>query len=59
MTQTATAYFNGLKSYLCKSYKVAQPKDGEIILKEKIYKTGETELSNHEIALKYKAMLLQ
>ena len=54
MTQTATAYFNGLKSYLCESYKVTQQKDGEIVLKEKIYKTGETELSNHKITLIYR-----
>lgn len=54
MAQTSTAYFNGLKTYLCKTYKVAQPKDGEIILKEKIYKNGETELSNHKITLMYK-----
>jgi len=54
MTQTATSYFNGLKSYLCKKYKVAQPKDGEIVLKEKVYKPGETELSDLEVTIKFK-----
>ena len=54
MSQTATSYFNGLKTYLCKKYKVNQPDAGEIILKEKIYKTGETDLSDHEISLVYK-----
>jgi len=54
MTQTATSYFNGLKSYLCKKYKVTQPTDGEIVLKEKIYKPNEIDLSNHEITIKFK-----
>lgn len=54
MTQTATSYFNGLKSYLADSYKVAQPTDGEITLREKIYKTGQTDLSNQDVTLKFK-----
>ena len=53
MSQTAKAYFNGLRACLCKTYKVSQPKSGEITLKEKIYKPGETDLSDHSITLKY------
>ncbi len=53
MAQTATAYFNGLKSYLNKKYKVSQPDQGKIVLKEKIYPPGSAELQDHKITLKY------
>ncbi len=53
MAQTATAYFNGLKAYLNKQYKVTQPDHGKIVLKEKIYPPGGSDLQNYMITLNY------
>ena len=54
MTQTATSYFNGMKSYLCKHYKISQSGENLILLREKIYKPGETEEALQEVTIKFR-----
>jgi len=53
MALTATAYFNGLKSYLASDYRIREATGNKVELVEKIYFKGSTTEANHKVTLFY------
>lgn len=54
MTLDASSYFDHIKAYISDEYIVHRGDDGEIVLREKYFREGETKKTTREVRLPYK-----
>lgn len=54
MTLDASSYFDHIKAYISDDYIVHRGEDGEIVLREKYFREGETKKATRVVRLRYK-----